>query len=90
MLKKPVAKYYIWRTAAAYFVVIFIKVPWQAASWCEDWDAAPKTDYKKINSNAHSQVLRRLGSESSTKGVVALIVKIQLYFILQDVLGTVL
>lgn len=44
MLKKPVAKYHIWRTAAAYFVVIFTKVPWQAASWCEDRDAASKTD----------------------------------------------
>lgn len=57
MLKKSVAKYYIWRTAAACFVVSSTKAPWQAASWCKDWDAAPKPDYKKINSNAHSQVL---------------------------------
>lgn len=57
MLQKPVAKYCICRSAAACFVVIFTKVPWQAASWCENWDAAPKADYKKMNSNALNQVL---------------------------------
>jgi len=63
MLKNSVAKYYIWATAAAYFVVILqvfipLRIPGRDTSQCEVWDATPKTDFKKrMNYNARSQVL---------------------------------